>query len=184
MGAHGVTICGIVLAVSLAVPGAGQSSTGSTGSGSSGQGSGSSPQSGSAPSSTPDSTGDTSSSSSSSSGGSFSSPRIQPGDYLAPLSVMRWGPFSLNTIDTQASWSNQPLGLNGDINAPAQTAGIPLTGSTIGSHTSATMTARWRWGTGFIGVQYTPSMDYQTAIGQSQINHNVSAFIDHPFRLG
>jgi hypothetical protein len=188
MRASFVTISGMLLALSLTVQSAAQSSTGSAGA--SGQGSSGSAPSQSSPSqsTTPASGGDTSSSStssdSSSSGSGFSSPRIQPGDYLAPLSIMRWGPFSLNTIDTQASWSNQPLGLNGDVNAPAQLSGIPLAGSTIGSHTSASMVARWRWGTGFIGVQYTPSMDYQTATGQRQINHNVSAFIDHPFRFG
>jgi len=179
--AYCVTICGMVLAMSLTVQSKGQSS------GSSGQGSGSSPQSGSTPGSTsgstPESTADTPSGSSSS-GSGFSSPRLQPGDYLAPLSIMRWGPFSLNSIDSQILWSNQPLGLNGDVNSPAQTAGIPLTGATVGSHTAASMTARWRWGKGFVGVRYTPSMDYQTAIGQRQINHNVSAFIDHPFRIG
>jgi hypothetical protein len=109
-------------------------------------------------------------------------------DYLAPISKMRWGPFSVNGWDAFGSWSNQPLGLNGQGNGPAQLAainGIQTPTTTFGYHISTSMGARWRWGRGFIGLQYAPSIDYQTATGVRQINwQNVSMFMDHPFQLG
>jgi hypothetical protein len=107
-------------------------------------------------------------------------------EYLSPMSKMKWGPFSVIGLDAFASWSNQPLGLNGETTGAslAEANGIATPGSTIGSHVSASMGARWRWGTGFIGFQYVPSMDYQTAIGVRQYNQNISLLLDHPFQVG
>ena len=185
MRAYSVAISGLLLAMlldmGLAVP-----STAQTPAGSAGQSG--SPGAAPSQSSTPSQAGDTSTgatSPASGSGSGFASPRIQPGDYLAPLSTMRWGPFALNSIDTQASWSNQPIGLNGDASTLGGVgSGIATQASTIGSHSSANISARWRWGTGFVGFQYTPSMDYQTATGKRLVNHNLSLFLDHPFRFG
>jgi hypothetical protein len=119
------------------------------------------------------------------SGGGAPSP-IQ--DYLAPISKMRWGPFSVLGWDAFGSWSNQPLNLNGNSLEPAQLAavnGVTTPSNTFGYHIATSMGARWRWGTGFIGLQYAPSIDYQTATGVRQINwQNVSLVMDHPFRIG
>ncbi len=108
-------------------------------------------------------------------------------DYLAPVSKLRWGPFSVLGWDAFGTWSNQPLDLNGQTSVAnlAQQNGVLAPTSTIGYHVGTAMGARWRWGTGFIGLQYAPSIDYQTATDVRQINwQNVSLFIDHPFRVG
>jgi hypothetical protein len=88
--------------------------------------------------------------------------------------------------DAFGSWSNQPLGLNGQTNGNnlAQESGITVPTSTLGYHISTSMSARWRWGKGFIGLQYTPSIDYQTATGVRQLNQNISMLLDHPFQIG
>ena len=91
----------------------------------------------------------------------------------------------MQSIDSSVSWSNQPLGLNGQATSALPDQGLPNNlGASIATHSAMSMSAHWRWGTGFIGVQYTPSVDYQTATDLRQINHNVSLFIDHPFRFG
>ena len=102
---------------------------------------------------------------------------------------MRWGPFSVLGLDAFGQWSNQPLDLNGNNNGPTSLAavnGIESPTTTWGYHIGTQMGARWRWGkTGFIGLQYAPSIDYQTATGVRQINwQNVSLVIDHPFQVG
>ncbi len=116
-------------------------------------------------------------------------PAVNPtiADYLAPISRMRWGPFSVLGWDAFASWSNQPIGLNGNT-GPAQLAtinGVQQPTQTFGYHIGTQMGARWRWGRGFIGLQYAPSVDYQSATAIRQINwQNVSLVMDRPFRFG
>src|ERR1035438_10710216 len=92
--------------------GSGQGSSGASGQGSPGQGTqgspGNAPQIGTFQPSNA-SVADTSTPSASS---SSSPPSIA--DYLAPISKMRWGPFSVLGLDAFGQWSNQPLDLNGN----------------------------------------------------------------------
>ena len=100
-------------------------------------------------------------------------------DYLAPLSRLSFGPFAVYSVQISGSMSNQPVGTN--LSAFALGSSFPERKSFLGRG-SASMGMSQRFSGGSISFHYTPTFDYQSSFGYSQVNHSASLTMDRDFR--